>query len=235
MLVGPLHREHLDGTTVRPLLVWRAPSPVRCLSSAVWGGGLGLRSWVVNAQVGLDYARLDPGAHLQSIAAGAGLEGDGVGLLTAASVDAVVEVAEEGATCAATVGLSMPVWAAEPAGPALAGRAPAMTGTPVQPNGTGSAWQPGTINLVCWVPFPLEDGALVNAALTATEAKTQALIDAGVAGTGTASDAVVICCEPGGGESFGGPRSRAGAALARAVHAAVATGTEAWHHRNSIS
>ena len=79
---------------------------------------------------------------------------------------------------------------------------------------------------MCWVPAPLADAALVNAVVTATEAKAQALLEAGVPGTGTASDAIVVCCPPGGTEAYGGPRSAWGARLARAVHGAVPPGVE---------
>ncbi|MCA1657528.1 MAG: adenosylcobinamide amidohydrolase, partial [Actinobacteria bacterium] len=34
-----------------PVLVWRLPRPVRAIASAPHGGGLGVRRWVVNAQV----------------------------------------------------------------------------------------------------------------------------------------------------------------------------------------
>ena len=61
-------------------------------------------------------------------------------------------------------------------------------------------------------PTPRSSTPLV----TATEAKAQALVEAGVPGTGTASDAVVVCCPPGGTEPYGGPRSVWGARLARA-------------------
>jgi adenosylcobinamide amidohydrolase len=65
----------------------------------------------------------------------------------------------------------------------------------------------------------------VNAVMTVTEAKAQALFEAGVPGTGTASDAVCIVCRPdGAAEPFAGPRSRVGAPLARAVHTAVRRG-----------
>jgi adenosylcobinamide amidohydrolase len=75
------------------------------------------------------------------------------------------------------------------------------------------------------VPVPLSDAAFVNAVVTATEAKTQALLDAGFAGTGTASDAVCVAAPASGrGEDFAGPRSRWGARIARAVHAAVYAG-----------
>ncbi len=93
------------------------------------------------------------------------------------------------------------------------------------PDGSWSEWVPGTINLVVWVPAPLSDAALANALVTATEAKVQALQEAAVPGTGTASDAVAVCCPPGGTEPYGGPRSEWGARLARAVHAAVGAGT----------
>jgi adenosylcobinamide amidohydrolase len=72
------------------------------------------------------------------------------------------------------------------------------------------------------------DAALANLLCTVTEAKVQALFEGAVDGTGTASDAVTVLC-PAGGESepFGGPRSRYGAPLARAVYAAVRAGMDA--------
>lgn len=200
----PERRVQGDG---RAALVWRFPVPVRALSTTVLGGGLGERSWVVNAEVTLDYAHDDPAAHAASIAVDLGLTaGNGIGFLTAARVQDVSSGADAGVTCDATVGISVPTWAAAP-------------------DGASSPWEPGTINLVCWVPAPLSDAALANALVTATEAKAQALLEAGVPGTGTASDAVAICCPPGGIEPYGGPRSEWGARLARAVHRAVAVGT----------
>ena len=162
---------------------------------------------MLNAEVTLDYERPDPEVHLADIAAGLGLPaGEGVALMTAAAVLDVEVAHDGGASCAATVGVTRPTWAA----------APEDSWTP---------WLPGTINLVITVPAPLSDAALVNAVVTATEAKTQALLDVGVPGTGTASDAVVICCPPGGSEPYGGPRTTWGARLARTVHATVAAGT----------
>jgi len=191
-----------DGTgAARPALVWRFDVPVRCVSSGVLGGGLGERSWLVNAEVH-DRYHLEPAAHLARIGAELGLVGAGVGLLTAAPVRAFGTGTDHGAECVATVGLTVPTWAAAP-------------------DGTSSVWAPGTVNLLCWVPAPLSDAALVNAVVTVTEAKTQALLAAGVPGTGTASDAVAICCPAGGGEPYGGPRSTWGARLARAAHTAV--------------
>ena len=190
----------------RGALVWRFPSPVRCLATTVLGGGLAERPWILNAEVPLDYDGHDPAAHAAAIADGLGLRGAGVGFLTAARVGDVTSAVDTGVSCDATVGISVPTWAAAP-------------------DGSWSRWEPGTINLVCWVPAPLTDAALANTLITVTEAKTQALVEAGVPGTGTASDAAAVCCPPGAGEAYGGPRSEWGARLARAVHAAVTAGT----------
>ncbi len=205
-------RSRIDGGVRRPVLLWRWDRDVRVVASAVLGGGIGVRRWVLNAEVEIDYDR-DPGPHLADIATGAGLAPDaGVGLLTAAAVDRYQVGRDGGTWCAATVGISHPTLAAAPDAPA-----PAV----------------GTINLVCWVPAPMCDAALVNLVVTATEAKAQALADAGVPATGTASDAVVVCCpdpatDDAPAEPYGGPRSRWGAPLARAVHAAVLAGTRDW-------
>jgi adenosylcobinamide amidohydrolase len=86
-------------------------------------------------------------------------------------------------------------------------------------------WRPGTINIIVSVPVPLRDAAYVNAVMTATEAKTQALLDAGFRATGTASDAICIAAPAAGEpEDFAGPRALWGARIARAVHSAVHAG-----------
>lgn len=52
----------------------------------------------------------------------------------------------------------------------------------------------------------MSDAALVNLVVTATEAKAQALAEAGVAGTGTSSAAVRVACPDGPvPDPFGGP------------------------------
>lgn len=181
-------------------------------SSAVLGGGLGTRAWILNAQVPGGYPRLDPDRHLAEIAAAEGLDGPGAGLMTAADVGAYTEAYDEGVTATVTTGLGVRGWAAVPA--------PGADGPP----------PPGTVNIVVVLPVALGDAALVNAVATATEAKVQALLDAGLDCSGTPTDAVCVAAlTPGadGGEPFAGPRSRWGARLARAVHAAVLDGARA--------
>ena len=188
-----------------PLLLWRFPEPLSAASTAVHGGGVGGREWVINASVPMSYAREDPEAHLAELAAGLGLHTPGIGLLTGVNVADLVSAADDGVHVHATVGLGAPIPAA----------APPETGTPPV----------GTVNIVVWVPQRLADGALLNALTTATEAKTQALADLGLTATGTATDAVaVLCPRTGPVAAYGGPRSRWGAPLARAVHRAVLDG-----------
>ena len=188
---------------VMPVLVVSFGAPLRVVSSAPWGGGLGRRRFVLNAQVPPGYARRDPDVHLAGIAAGLGLNGPGVGMLTAADVSAAQAEADGGVEVIATVGLGHPLRAAAPAAP--------------EPQATA-----GTINIIAVLPVRLSDAALVNAVATATEAKAQALADLGLDATGTATDALALACPTDGiPEPFGGPRSPWGSRLARAVYAAV--------------
>ncbi|MEV4119426.1 adenosylcobinamide amidohydrolase [Micromonospora sp. NPDC049645] len=194
-----------DGRHI-PLLVWRTEAPLRAVSSGALGGGIGVRRWVLNATVPMSYDREDPAAHLASLAAELALDGPGVGLLTGVDVTEVVARTDAGVRAWATVGLGLPVPAAAPPPATLVQRV-------------------GTVNIVVYVPVRLADSALVNAVATATEAKTQAITDLGLPGTGTPTDAVTVLCPADGPEAaYGGPRSTWGAPLARAVHAAVLAG-----------
>lgn len=210
-------------------LVWRLDDPQRCLSTAAVGGGAGDVHWVVNAQVPDGYARTDLDAYVGELAGLLGLEGRGVGLLTAADVATMTTGADGGVVAHATVGLTHPTWAA-------AEEARGETaGDPGEAAGESDASRPGeagTINLVVWLPERHGDGALANLLCTVTEAKVQALLAGGVPGTGTPSDAVtVLCPTQGAAEPFGGPRSRFGAGAARSTYAAVTAGLAAWRRR----
>jgi adenosylcobinamide amidohydrolase len=204
-------RWHRQDEVLLPVALWCPGPGYRMISSGVAGGGIGPREWVLNAQVPASYSRLDPAVHIAELAAGLGLPGAGVGLLTAARVTDAVRREDDGVRVAATVGLRVPTWAAAPAGPADPELVP--------------AWRPGTINIIVSVPVPLSDAAYVNAVMTATEAKTQAVLEAGFRATGTASDAICVAAPAAGEpEDFAGPRSLSGARIARAVHSAVHTG-----------
>lgn len=203
------------GASALACLAWRPRTAMLAASTAPVGGGIGVRYWVLNIQVPKGYARRDTAAHVAEVADAVGLAGPspGVGMLTAAEVDRVAAAEEDGVRVEATVGLSLPVWAAAPAGD--------------DADALSAAWRPGTINVVALLPVRHSDAALANVLCTVTEAKVQALADGAVAGTGTASDAVTVLCPANGAaEPFGGPRSRYGAPVARAVYAAIRAGME---------
>ena len=199
----------------RGALVWRWPRAVTALSSAPVGGGLVRPDWEVNIGVDSGYGRTDLAAHAAEVIAGLDLAGQGTTLFTAADVARPARNAAGGVTVHATVGVSHPTWAAP---------------GDLSPGGAGAAGddppEPGTINVVIQVPVTLDGGAAVNAVITATEAKTQALIEAGIAGTGTATDAVVVVWPSSGApvERFAGPRSPWGRRIACCVHGAVRSG-----------
>lgn len=192
----------------RHALVWRFEQPVWALSSASVGGGFSTPAWLLNIGVRHDYSRIDLDAHAAEIAAEQHLSGPGIAMFTAVDVTRAEEAWFEGASVSATVGVTKPTWAADPE--------------------AGHALWPGTINLVAHVPVAMEAAAMVQALLAMTEAKTQALLEGQVPGTGTASDAVTLVCpviDP--AERFGGVRSTWGHRLAMATHAAVHQGLAA--------
>jgi adenosylcobinamide amidohydrolase len=192
-----------------PLLLWRFDPPRRAIASGPLGGGIGERSWALNATVPISYNRDDPDRHLTDLATGLRLRGAGLGFLTGVDVRQRVVQRDSGAVVVATVGIGQPEWAA----------APART-EPPEPV--------GTINIFVYLPVALGDAALVNAVSTVAEAKVQAMIDLGYAASGTATDATCVICPAGEPvERYGGPRSTWGARLARAVHAAVLAGDRA--------
>ena len=202
----------VEGDSELTTTVWRVGPGRRAISSAMLGGGIGPVSWVVNAQVPGDYARTDPIDHLGEMAVAHRLSGRGVGMLTAAAVSRTVTCCDSDVTASATVGLRVPTWAAAPAEMRDPELAPIV---------------PGTINITVDVPVAFTDAALVNAVMTVTEAKSQALFEAGYPATGTASDAVVVVARREGmSEVFAGPRSEWGGAVARAVHTAVRRGAD---------
>ena len=215
------------------MLLWRAGPGYRMISSGMTGGGLGPREWVLNVQVPGLYSRMDSVAHLAELSEGLGLAGPGVGLLTAAQVTEYVSRDDDGVQATATVGLRVAPSGAPPPSHPHPKIYPPQVGEIAQPDVT---WRPGTINIVVAVPVPLTDAAFVNAVITATEAKAQAIAEAGFPGTGTASDAICVAApEDGSAEDFTGPRSVWGARIARAVHAAVSAGARRYPYRGPAS
>lgn len=188
------------------MLVWQWQTTMSALSSAPVGGGLAEIEWAIIVGVSSDYERTDLSEHAREVETEVGLRGTGAAMFTAVDLSRRQRCDFEGVAVDATVGISHPTWAADQVGTAA---------PPV----------PGTINLVVQLPVVLDPAAAVNAVITATEAKTQAIGDRGVQGTGTATDAVaVVWPAEGVAERFAGPRSTWGSRIGQAVYQAVWSG-----------
>ena len=183
-------------------LMLRSAKNLHVLASAVVGGGLMHTRRIVNRHVHKDYHHPDPASDLRAYAAGCGIPGPFVGLMTAVYLDRTqtATLRDGDVTIAAivTAGLS---------NPATPGLSP-----PARP-------LPGTINIILLVDAQLSPAAMVNAVIiiTTTEVKTQLLLERGVRtpkgypATGTSTDAVVVACTGRGGSlPYAGPATRAG-------------------------
>lgn len=217
---------HPTGGTVRLVehpgaLVFDVPEGWMGLSSASIGGGFVWPRVVVNLGVGDGFERTDLDTYVAERLAALGLTARPVtALLTAVDVRCWTGGEADGVRAWATVAATKPTWAARPGG---LGHRPGRT--------DDDPPAPGTVNVVVALPVPLTSSALVQAVGTVTEAKAQALLHAGVPGTGTASDALVVLCPDSatGGQApvpFAGVRSPWGHRLAEAVRQAVSTGMQ---------
>ncbi|NHN34106.1 adenosylcobinamide amidohydrolase [Paenibacillus agricola] len=185
-----LHMEGLQAWRVErmsgdghPYLLVDMAKPVRTLNSSPWGGGFGHHRFLVNRQVDMTYNNEDPISEMEIFLDRQQLDVRATAcLMTAARVaDISVESASYGeakVTSLVTVGLGNKARAG------LAVPSPQL--------------YPGTINSIVLVSGTMTDSAMVNAVITATEAKSAALqeLDERVEGagyaTGTTSDAVLI-------------------------------------------
>lgn len=164
-------------------LVLTLPGPCTAVSSAPLNGGLNIIRAVVNRSVSKNWTCDDPEADTTRYVARLGLEPDmTVGLITAVSMaDLQYRVAARGE------------WRVHTLVTAGTGNAAAAGGRfPLDETAAG------TVNLIVLVEGFLSPAALVNAALTATEAKTAAFRAAGVQtrfgepATGTTTDTVTV-------------------------------------------
>ncbi len=213
----------LEGRT----LIVKLGGPHAVLSSALVNGGRRRAGGVAWLEVRDEELR--PPVDAERLARGRlaalGLP-EAVGLLTSRAVARYV-VAERAvaagrggvaARCVATVGLGNALRAGDPPGPAA---------------------RVGTINLLCQVSAPLEEEALVEALALAAEARTLAVLEAGVASrrsglpaTGTGTDCAVVAApeRPGSRERlrFAGMHTALGHVIGAAVHEAIARGAREW-------
>jgi iron complex transport system ATP-binding protein len=192
-------------------LIVRSDEPLTMLSSAVVGGGLTRARFIINRHVSKDYDQLDPAADLRSFARQRGIDEAFVGLMTAVYMhNAQFHKLQAGAV---EVGLAL-----------TAGYSNKVSAGITPP----ADLRPGTINLILFVQAQLSPAAMVNAIMTATEAKTATLqawplytADGNIA-TGTSTDAVVVACTGRGPRlPYAGPATPVGAAIARLVRIGI--------------
>lgn len=204
-------------------IVIKAQRPLSVVSSAVVGGGFGTVRAIVNLHVPQNFPCEDADGELAAFARRRGILSPYVGLMTSAwteQAEVVIETAN-GITALAvvTVGLGNPV---------EAGRSPV------------AVCQHSTINTIVIVDAAPEPAALVNAVVTATEAKVMAVAAAGIRcadgqpASGTSTDAVVVAATGRGSRHrFGGPISELGWVVARAVRSALDSGIRRWLEEHS--
>ena len=192
--------------------------PLSVLASAVVGGGFGCARAIINLHVDDKYDGERPEEDLAAVAAELGVAEPFVGLMTAAYTEfarcAVESLGDLSVAAVVSVGLS---------NTSSAGVTPPIGGP-----ADGAAPGPGTINVILLVDGALTPAAMVNAVITATEAKTMTLTEwdvktpEGGPASGTSTDSVVVACT-GRGEELGyaGPATPVGWLAARAVRAAM--------------
>lgn len=211
-------------------LVIRSEIPLRTISSAVYCGGVqeDVRS-ILNLTVHKGYQCDDPAEDLRHEIAEMGLPEQTVGLMTAVDVKNA-EVAFEQGTAPNDSGLRVAAVVTAGTGNAWrAGAWPTYLGETEPSVLNPYPFPPGTVNMIVLLDGTMTDAAVVNAAMTITEAKTAAFYDrsiscraSGKMATGTTTDAVVIACTGRGPLlHYGGPGTEVGALLARAVTRAL--------------
>ena len=214
-LISETRIEEVDGFHVGVVVFGER---MECLSSAVLNGGDSLAEALFIMQVPRDYSERDPRAHAASVRDRLGLPEDTVGMMTAAEVARVFNVAEgecDGVrvSAVATAGLSNHVVAGE-----------TLDNYPERRlvSDRRAAALAGTINIAVISPVPLTTEGKVNMMIPLVEAKSAAMADRGYRETGTTSDAMAVLCPVGGGRvGYTGTGSSIGIAAARAVRSAV--------------
>jgi iron complex transport system ATP-binding protein len=193
------------------MLVIESERPLKVLSSAVVGGGLIRTRRIVNAYVDKDYRHTNPQDDLTKRAASQGISEPFAGLMTAVPLrKARASAVRDGGLAVAAI--------------ITAGLGNLTSAGLSEPHRTGT----GTINIILLVDANLTPGAMANAIITATEAKTHILLSRGATtedghpGTGTSTDSVVVACT-GNGESlpFAGTATPVGWLIGRAVREAL--------------
>ncbi len=92
----------------------------------------------------------------------------------------------------------------------------------------------GTINIIVLIHGDVSDGAMLNAIITATEAKSASLFEMGYRFTGTNTDAVIIAKSGGTYHEYAGPASDIGKQIWKAVRETVKEGIQKFRTESEI-
>ncbi|WP_372632253.1 adenosylcobinamide amidohydrolase [Cohnella sp.] len=188
------------------------------LSNAPYRGGPGRGERFVNWKVPLSYDCTDPSAMMREALLGWGYDPESaVGLQTAAHLTHASFFEEAGDECRLLVCASAGTGNAARAGMARE---------------TFSAYEPGTVNLIVMVDGQMTESAMVNAVISATEAKSAAFADLdirdhshGCPATGTSTDAALVAVSQSDRyrhvHRYAGAATTIGNAIGRLVYAAV--------------
>ncbi|WFE71581.1 adenosylcobinamide amidohydrolase [Halomonas sp. M1] len=196
--------------------------PLRVLSSALVGEGFGRVRHFANFHVDKHYDGHSPNEDLAQWLLAQGLPLTSVAMMTAVHLNSACVVSRplgelpHGVMALVTAGVGNAVDISVPSqdDPRLALRA---------------APKVGTINIFAFLDAQLTDGALVNACLSVTEAKVQALRHVGVTdpysgtpATGTSTDSISIAAtQRGDATPYAGSGTPLGRALGQAVYQAT--------------
>lgn len=195
--------------------VIESSEPLRTLNSSMWGEGLGWHSCLLNRQVDRTYSSEDPLAEMHDFMRERGIE-----VTTTAALLTAARVQDRGyCQQRAGSGLTVCTWATVGLGNK------ARAGMPREVE----ELFPGTINLITVIDGALSDAAMINAVITATEAKAAALQDADIRvndgqeiATGTTTDAMIVASTQNGPSfRYAGTATQLGYCIGRTVYEAV--------------
>jgi alpha-ribazole phosphatase CobZ len=208
----------------RPVAIVRLPGRYRVLASTIMGGGYTETDTVFILEVKMGYDNNRPEDDLEKVCRKYDLPADSVGFMTAADVKRVLTVKRDELNgkkviVVATAGVTNAVWAGERLPQEVIDLLPKHVA--------------GTINVLAILDTPLQSCGMAGGIITLTEAKSAALKDMDIKGTGTTSDAVAIACPMGEGDKYCGPATDAGMVLARSVREAVAESIRKWDGNNT--
>ena len=155
------------------------------------GGGIRSVPTLLNHTVPKGWNRSDPEKEIELVAARAGIGHDVFGLLTAVPIQDLCVLQYDFITVFVTAGIR-----------------------------TDQPADPGTINIIVYSGEGMEDAALLETVLVATEAKTEALLATERPFSGTPTDAIIAACEGAVKHRYAGRLTEPG----RRVRAAVMKG-----------